>query len=80
MPRGLNIATCRHCGRQWVVGDCIPATCDECYAEGHRDAAACPRCQADLVSFLAEAARARNEREKAEQRQAEDEDFSRGIL
>ena len=44
--RGHNIAQCVHCGKEWVVGDCIPITCPECLEEGHCDgwAIACPVC------------------------------------
>lgn len=46
MPHGLHIATCLHCGRQWTVGDCIPITCPNCVAAGHRGwpLTDCPPC------------------------------------
>lgn len=51
MPYGMNIATCMHCGRKLVVGDCILSTCPECYAVGHRNIGAgfgCPVCDAEM--------------------------------
>lgn len=30
MPFGHHIATCRDCGKQWMVGDCVPSKCREC--------------------------------------------------
>lgn len=44
MPRGHNIARCVHCGKEWVVGDCIPITCDECLGQGHTESFSCPKC------------------------------------
>lgn len=36
MVFGCHIATCLHCHKQWMVGDCIPDICQECVAKGHR--------------------------------------------
>jgi hypothetical protein len=47
MVTGLNVANCLHCGREWLVGDCIPSVCEECWAAGHRGSplgGACPVC------------------------------------
>ncbi len=30
MPTGRNLARCRTCGKEWIVGDCIPSECHEC--------------------------------------------------
>lgn len=52
MPRGHHIATCLHCLKEWVVGDCIPMTCPECYDKGHRDAfldPPCPKCEQERL-------------------------------
>lgn len=35
MPYGEHLARCLHCGKTWIVGDCIPSICDECIAAGH---------------------------------------------
>ena len=37
MPHGEHVATCLHCGKSWIVGDCIPSMCDDCRREGHQD-------------------------------------------
>lgn len=90
MPYSQNIATCLHCGRKWVVGDCIPSICDECRAAGHADVffADCPRCREPLLRILA-AQYAADEEAKAEAaareaearaRAAEEAEFSAGIL
>ena len=65
MPHGQHIATCMHCGKQWTVGDCIPDTCEECYAEGHRGIFDCPVCaqRAKLRREKIDAAIARNAEE-----------------
>ena len=45
MPTGLNIATCLHCGIQWVVGDCISFVCPVCEEAGHGGfGSSCPVC------------------------------------
>jgi hypothetical protein len=47
MVRGHHIATCHACGKQWMVGDCIPVTCPECVEKGHGQYAFftnCPQC------------------------------------
>lgn len=48
MVTGHNIAHCTHCGKDWIVGDCIPFMCDECYQSGHDDKTLggmdCPEC------------------------------------
>ena len=49
MPRGQHIATCAHCLKQWVCGDCIPSICNECYAAGHQGFYLdCPVCLAEM--------------------------------
>lgn len=30
MPYGHHVARCHVCGKEWMVGDCIPSVCDEC--------------------------------------------------
>lgn len=30
MPIWNHLARCHECGKQWIVGDCIPSTCPEC--------------------------------------------------
>ena len=30
MPFGHHIARCLFCGKEWMVGDCIPSACEEC--------------------------------------------------
>jgi hypothetical protein len=30
MPISHHLARCRECGREWIVGDCVPDTCPEC--------------------------------------------------
>ena len=29
MPFGSHVARCHNCGKQWMVGDCIPSYCSE---------------------------------------------------
>lgn len=41
---GQHIATCLHCGKQWVVGDCIPSICPDCERAGHSGLLDCPVC------------------------------------
>jgi hypothetical protein len=46
MPYGQHIATCVHCGKQWVVCDCIEITCPECKKNGHSGMSInCPICK-----------------------------------
>jgi len=50
MPIGSHIARCHHCLKEWMVGDCIPSTCDECEANGHRGMFIdCPVCQREFA-------------------------------
>ena len=51
MVWGQHIATCLHCGTQWVVGDCITSTCPDCEARGHRGfpTSSCPACRAEMA-------------------------------
>lgn len=42
---GHNIAKCLHCGKEWMVGDCVPDICSECERAGHRGMNyGCPVC------------------------------------
>lgn len=47
MPWGMNVATCLCCGKQWIVGDCIPSVCDQCRDAGHTGVG-CPVCKDNL--------------------------------
>jgi hypothetical protein len=42
---GQNLARCYHCGKQWVVGDCIPGICPECIRKGHSREGRCWECE-----------------------------------
>lgn len=47
MPIGNHLAVCGTCGRQWIVGDCIPSECPtcECKRLGHLPITSiCGRC------------------------------------
>lgn len=45
MPFGHHIARCQHCGKEWMVGDCIPSICPECQEAGHTGSTiGCPLC------------------------------------
>lgn len=52
MPRGHHIAKCLHCGKEWMVGDCVPSICDECEKAGHRGLLFdCPICSMPFISI-----------------------------
>lgn len=41
----LNVASCLHCGREWLAGDSVPTVCEECWVDGHRGfPLGCPVC------------------------------------
>ncbi len=48
MVRGHHIATCFCCGTRWMVGDCIPSVCKDCYDKGHRGGWECPKCKEEF--------------------------------
>lgn len=48
MAIGCHVARCAHCGKQWLVGDCVPSVCGECEEKGHRGMFLdCPACCRD---------------------------------
>jgi hypothetical protein len=90
MPYGMHIATCLHCLKQWVVGDCIPSICPECVDKGHHwnlPFFDCPKCREEcelLRKWARERAEAASDREPmpapAHVELDADEEFSKGIL
>lgn len=87
MVYGCHVANCLHCGKQWIVGDCIPSICDECSAAGRKDtpffgiegcADECPVCKQERTDRLAAARKASEEAKVRDaERKAAEEDRHR---
>ena len=57
MPWGQHIARCICCGKQWVVGDCIPSVCPDCLDAGHDGTLDCEKCRQEFVNRQIERAK-----------------------
>lgn len=49
MPIGNHLAHCGNCGREWIVGDCIPVLCPKCERLEHGDNCKCIRCVMERI-------------------------------
>jgi hypothetical protein len=87
MPYGHHIAHCLHCGKQWMVGDCIPSMCDECRESGHvppifagTGYMGCQKCDEPFIRIKAAALAAEEKRAAEAKAKAEEEaEFSAGL-
>lgn len=63
MVCGTNVASCLHCGREWLVGDAVPTVCEACWGEGHGRDFPCSACARRIsrLGYAAELHRARLE-------------------